>query len=261
MIYLDSKTGRKTIPFDTRDFVYGDDDPQLARSRHGSQGSVLDERGELWLPNGWVSHGVSRLPWWNSGTNLVHFFDRYRWELKWSLTLPEGAYNLANWSNMLVFRKSVEKDNKRTGILCGQLAGRNTPTWEFALPSDVPDVAVHTFDVIGPPIISRDFTYTVGQREIYVFGGGALFALDPNTGKTRWRHNISGDSALKKASLKMQYADVLETDDSLILSSDNILAKFSIKSPARISVIRNDLRDNPLPISCEGFIYCFTEGE
>jgi outer membrane protein assembly factor BamB len=259
VIFLDSKTGRTVAPFDTRDFVYGDDDPQLTRSRDGSQGSILDERGEIWLPNGWVSHGVSRLPWWNAGTNQIYFFDRYHWELKWSLTLPEGAYNLSHWSNVLVFRKGIKKDNKRIGILYGQPAGRNSPIWEFALPADVPDVSIRTFDVVGPPTISRDFTYTVGKQEIYVFGGGTLFALGPDTGKTLWRYNVSGDPALKKKSIQLDYADVLEMGDDLILSSGTTLARFNKKPRSAVAVIRNDLHDNPLPISCDGFVYCFTE--
>lgn len=198
MAFLDSNTGRAIAPFDTRDFVYGDDDPQITRSRYGSQGSALDERGELWLPNGWVSHGVSRLPWWNAGTNQIYFFDRYHWALQWSMTLPEGAYNLSHWNNILVFRKSVKKGNKRIGILYGQTAGQNLPMWEFSLPTDVPDMEVHTADVVGPPAISRDFVYDVGKQEIFVFGGGTLFALRPSTGKILWRHSISNDSVLKK---------------------------------------------------------------
>jgi len=166
---------------------------------------------------------------------------------------------LSHWNNMLVFRKSVEKDNKYTGILYGQPAGRDSPVWKFTLPADVPDVAIRTSDVVGPPTISRDFTYTVGKREIYVFGGGTLFALDPNSGKTNWRYVVSSDSTQKKKTIRLDYADVLEIGDDLILSSGSTLARFNKNTPSIIAVLRKDLHDNPLPISCEGFVYCFTE--
>src|SRR5436190_6061685 len=122
VVFLDSRTGKPVGPFDTRQFVYKDDDTQIGRSRRGSQGSVHEERSELLLPNGWVSFGVARLPWWNASTNNVYFFDRRTWDLKWTLTLPERADNLSHWRDILIFSKTRVEDGKFISHLYAQPA-------------------------------------------------------------------------------------------------------------------------------------------
>ncbi len=260
MVFLDSQKGRAAAPFDTRSFVHKDDDPLITRSRGGSQGSVLDERAELLLPNGWVSHGVSRLPWWNAGTNQIYFFDRYHWELQWSMTLPEGAYNLVNWSNVLVYYKWDRKGTNYLGTLYGQKAGNNVPAWKFTLPADVPDEVVPpAFDAPGPPGVSREFSYAVGEQAIFACGGGALFALEPGTGKILWRYSFANDPVLKTSSFNLNRADILELNDDLVLISGETLARFNKTSRLISAVLRKDIYYNPAPIVCGGFIYCFTQ--
>src|ERR1051325_7297278 len=47
VIFLNDKTGEVVKPFDTHQFIWPKQDPLIARSGHGSQGSVEEERGEL----------------------------------------------------------------------------------------------------------------------------------------------------------------------------------------------------------------------
>jgi hypothetical protein len=107
VVFLDAKTGKRTAPFDTRYFIWANDDPQITRSRHGSQGSVEEERCEISLPKGCRSRGVAGLSWRNAGGNDVYFFRGSR--MQWSMTLPEGAYNLSHWNEILVSVDTVKK--------------------------------------------------------------------------------------------------------------------------------------------------------
>jgi hypothetical protein len=261
VFFLDSKSGKPAAPFDTRDFVDWTHDPQLARSGLGSQGSVLEERCELHLPNGWISYGVARLRWWNAGSNKIHFFDSSKWELKWTLTLPEGAYNLAHWENLLVFYKGKEENHKRTGRLFGQLAGRPSPNWEFSLPREIADVTIRSPapDVVGPPVISRGFTYAIGDNEIYTFGNGALIALDPRNGKPLWRYGIARDPVIVKNVVHFDFAQIIVAEDNLLLVSQGAMVKFNKVSQPKAMVVRKDFHDGPMPVVAEGLLYCFTE--
>jgi hypothetical protein len=258
MVFLDSQTGKPVPPFDTRSFVYKDDDPQIGRSRLGSQGSVLEERSELSLPNGWISYGVARLPWWNSGSNKVYFFDRRSWDLKWTVTLPDGAYNLSHWQDILIFRKTKDENHKWTSHLYGQPAGSATPSWEFTLPKDIPDREAHASDVIGPPRICRDFSYTVGKQSILAFGNGTLLVLEPRSGKLLRRYSIPSEGGETKPK-RFEYAEIVETEANLFLASGNSLARVDESSKTKFSVVRSDLYDNPTPVSVGTVIYCFTQ--
>jgi outer membrane protein assembly factor BamB len=256
MVFLDSRTGKPMAPFDTRNFVYKDDDPQIRRSRLGSQGSVYEERSELLLPNGWVSYGVARLPWWNARSNNVYFFDRRTWDLAWTVTLPEGAYNLSHWRDILVFCKTRDENGKWTSRLYAQPAGSPVPTWEFTLPKDIPDRESETFDAPGPPKIVRAFSYTVGSRSVFAFGNGAVFALEPRSGKVLWRHVVR-DEKVKGDSFS--YGEVIETEANILLASGSVLARLDESSGGKLSVLRRDLYNGPTPVCVGTGVYCFTE--
>jgi len=254
MVFLDSSTGKPIPAFDTRLFVHKDEDPQIGRSRLGSQGSVLEERSELLLPNGWISYGVARLPWWNSRSNKVYFFDRRSWELKWTMILPEGAYNLSHWQDILIFRKTREENHRWTSRLYGQLAGSASPSWEFTLPKDIPDREARSPDVVGPPTICRDFSYTVGKQFAFAFASGNLFVIDPRSGKLSWRYS------LPQGNLKgFESAEVVETEANLVLATGTILARIDKSPKSKFSIFRNDLYDGPTPVSVGTLIYCFTQ--
>ena len=250
--FFDSQSGKAVTPFDMRRFIFPDDDPQTARSHSGSQGSVLDERAELILSNGWISYGVARLPWWNCGTNRIFFFDRRTWDLMWILTLPDGAYNLAHWHDVLIFRKYAQEKHKFVDHLYGQPAGSPAPAWEFILPTDIPDFEARAPDVIGSTIC-RTFAYAVGKQKIFVSANGVLFTLDPRNGKVISRYSIPQSPG------SFACADLLETDRNLVLTSGNFMAGFEETPKPRFSVICMNVFSEVSPISVSGSLYCFTQ--
>jgi hypothetical protein len=254
--FLSAKTGQTIPPFDTRDFIWPDQDPQIARSGNGSQGSVEDERSEISLANGWRSHGVAGLSWRNSGSNKVYFF--LRSQLQWTMTLPDGAYNLSHWNDILVFSRMTEEGNKIIDRLYAQPAGKTSTIWRFSLPSDIPDRRLVGPDVISDKIV-RGLTYMVGKSHVFAFGGGTLFALDPQTGKVIWRHSVSNDPIIKKNAVTMDSAYMMEGGSSLFLTYENTLVRFDLVSTNTAAVLRKDVFDGPLPIFVDGAIYCFTQ--
>ena len=135
VVFLSSETGDKVSPFDTRNFLHPEEDPLITRT--GSDGSMEEERSELSLPNGWRSHGVAGLAWRNSGKNSIYFFQGS--QLKWTMILPDGAYNLAHWKDILIYRRHTEDNKRITDTLYAYPAGRDSTTWSFALPNDIPD--------------------------------------------------------------------------------------------------------------------------
>lgn len=254
--YLDAKTGKKVKPFDTRHFIWSDDDPEIARSRYGSQGSVEEERCEISLPNGWRSHGVAGLSWRNAGSNNIYFFCGST--LTWSMILPEGAYNLSHWKDILIFRRNTEEGNRIIDRLHAQPAGQNSTSWVFALPEDLPDRKWGGADFISDKTY-RGFSHTVGKNAIFAFGGGTLFALDPRTGRLLWRHSVSGDPAVKNRDVFMDNAEIIEGEDRLILVSGNAMIGFDRRSESPMTVLRKDLYDGPSPVFVAGSVYCFTQ--
>src|SRR6185312_12267340 len=162
--FLDPKSGQKIPPFDTRAFVWPEDDPLIARS--GSSGSVEEERSEISLPNGWRSRGVAGLGWRNSGSNNIYFFQGSFW--KWSMTLPDGAYNLSHWNNILIYSRGTEQSNTLISTLYAQPAGSESTIWNFSLPSDIPSKPFASFDVFSDKMI-RSFSYSIGKKYIFTF--------------------------------------------------------------------------------------------
>lgn len=254
--FLNDKTGEAVKPFDTRQFIWSKQDPLIARSGHGSQGSVEEERRELSLPNGWRSHGVAGLSWRNAGENDICFFQATK--LKWTLTLPEGAYNLANWNNTLIYRRYTEEKNRVIDTLYAQSAGRDSTSWSFALPSDIPDQPMSAADFITDRT-HRGFTHAVGKDHIYTFGAGTLFILDPQTGKLLQRHTVSEDPVIKTDGLSIRSAEITESGGHLYLVTRKELIRFDLESNATAAVLRKDLHDGPLPLIYNGTAYCFTE--
>jgi outer membrane protein assembly factor BamB len=257
VLFLDAKTGRRVEPFDTLDFIYPNEDPQIARSRFGSQGSVEEERGEITLPNGWRSHGVAGLSWRNAGSNDIYFFEGSKME--WSMILPEGAYNLSHWNDILIYRRYTEEARRIIDRLYAQPAGQNSTIWVFALPKDLPDRPWGAADFISDKTV-RGFSYTVGKQTVFTFGSGTLFALDPKTGKLSWRYAVKDDPAVKKNALSsMDDAEIIEAESGLILFSEKTIVRFDQKPKPHATVLRNDLFDQPSPIVAGGSIYCFTQ--
>lgn len=258
VLYLDAKNGRAIAPFDTRDFDHKSEDPQVTRSQY-HDGSIHEERTEIELPNRWISYGLGRLRLWNSGTNKIHFFHKFSWDLQWTLTLPEGAYKLDHWQEMLIFRSTVgARSPLAVDMLHGQRAGRKAPDWKFTLPKDIPKRERETGG-IGPPAFARDFSYTVGNSDVFIFGNRVLFGLDPSTGKIRWRSALPAESPDRgEVTAPFEEGEVLELGDQLILFSENVLARFNKKTHA-ISILRKDLSDVSVQMVFDGSIYCFTD--
>lgn len=259
VVFLNAGNGQRVAPFDTRDFVWPDEDPQIARSGNGSggsQGSVEEERSELSLPNGWRSHGVAALSWHNAGSNDIYFFGRS--QLQWIMTLPEGAYNLSHWNNILVFSRVTEKGNKLIYTLYAQPAGKASAIWNFSLPPDIPDKNWGAADFLSDKMV-RGFSYAVGRKYVFAFGGGTLFALDPQTGKLKWRHSVSKDPVIKQNAVSIDSAEMIEGSAGLFLTSRNALIRFDLTSMSAVSVLRKDLYEGPSPIIVDGAIYCFTQ--
>jgi len=253
VVFLDSETGKPIAPFDTRNFVHKEEDPQIARS--SSHETEHDERSELLLPNGWVSQGAGRLPWFWNLSNKVHFFDCG--DLKWTVTLPEGTDELSHWRDILVFHKMRHEDRKRTSYLYGQPAGSPSPSWEFTLPNDIPDREGRASHVVGPRGILRDFSYTVGKQSVFVFGNGALFALEPRSGKVLWRHLVRDDRKEGKPH-SFDYGEIIEAEANILLASQNLLGRLDESSETKLSVLRRDLYEGLSPVSVGTVIFCFT---
>ncbi len=258
VVFLDPRNGSKVTPFDTRAFVFSKDDSQIARSGgYGSQGSVEEERSEITLPNGWRSKGIAGLSWRNAGSNHVYFLRKA--ELKWTMTLPDGAYNLAHWNEILIYKRSTEEGKRIISTLCAQPAGKETVIWRFTLPEDIPDRPFQSFDFTSDRTI-RFFSYLVGKNYVFAFGGGTLFALDPKTGGLLWRHSVAGDPVVRSHTLSMDSADIVENDGSLLLVSASTMLRFDLNSKTVAAVLREDLHQyGPSPIVANGAIYCFTE--
>jgi outer membrane protein assembly factor BamB len=256
VFFLNDKTGEAVKPFDTHQFIWPKQDPLIARSSHGSQGSVEEERGELSLPNGWRSHGVAGLSWRNAGENNICFFRATK--LEWTLTLPEGAYNLAHWNNILIYRRYTEGTKKIIDTLYAQPAGRDSTSWSFALPSDIPDRSMSGGDVITDRT-HRGFTHAVGKDHIYAFGAGNLFTLDPQTGQLLRRHTLSEDPVIKTNSVSIESAEMVESGGQLYFFTRNELVRFDLDSNSTAAVLRRNLYDGPLPLIYNGTAYCFTQ--
>jgi outer membrane protein assembly factor BamB len=235
--FLDMKTGKTVLPF-----------------------YLPVPSCELVLSNGWSSQGVTNLAWHNIGTNLIYFFDAHS-NMVWKMTLPEGAYNLANWHDVLVYSQYVEEHKNLVDHLFGQTAGKGNPIWEFILPNDIPSLDQIGGDFIGPKNYLRTFTYKVGKDSILVFGGGTLFSLAPTTGIVEWRSQVSSDTVVKRSKSKFNSAYVAEAGGDLLLLSDQTLLRFKKASRPVISLLRDDIDmdsfyQGKLPVYIDGKIYC-----
>jgi outer membrane protein assembly factor BamB len=263
VVFVDPESGKPVEPFDTREFIYSWQDPLVARSRWGSQGSVEDERGELRLPNRWRTKGVARLSWYNWGPNKIHFFSQTN-NLEWTMVLPHGAYNLANWRNILFYKQySEDKQANVTSDTLFAMRIRATNTlWSFQLPDDLPPRPIRGSDFITDQK-SRRFSHFVGKTNIFVFADETLFALSPETGKLEYRHKVSEDKVMKEGQVKMQDAEILEGDENLFLFSSHELSKhelvrFNRQTRSVDAIVRRDMYSNPLPVAAKGALYCFT---
>jgi len=254
VFFLDTKSGRKIPPFDTRDFIWSEDDPLVARS--GSSGSVEEGRSEFSLPNGWRSRGVAGLGWRNAGSNNVYFFKGSF--LMWSMTLPDGAYNLSHWNEILIYLGGTEQSNTLTSTLYAQPVGSGATIWNFRLPSDIPSRHFSGPDFSSDKMI-RNFSYSIGKKYIFTFGDGTLFALDPQTGKVLWRHKVSDDSVIKNDHISIEDAVVLEGSAGVFLFSGSTMVQFDLNSKSTAAVVRKNLYDGLRPILVDGAIYCFTQ--
>jgi outer membrane protein assembly factor BamB len=254
VFFFDTKSGQKISPFDTRDFIWPEEDPLIARS--GSQGSVNEERSEISLPNGWRSRGIAGLSWRNSGSNTVYFFQGSF--LKWAMTLPDGAYNLSHWKNILIYSRGTEQDKTLINTLYAQPVGSGSTIWNFSLPSDIPSKPWASGDFFSDKMI-RSFSYSIGKKYIFTFGGGTLFALDPQTGKVMWRHRMSDDSVIRDDHISIENAEILEGSAEVFLFSKNALVQFDLNSRSTAAVVRKNVYEGLKPIIVDGAIYCFTQ--
>ncbi len=270
VLFFDSASGKETPPFDTRDFVRTRDDGLLAVSPDGYS-SMLDERNELYLSNGWKSYGIKRLDW--DGVPTIHFFQAGSsqnsigtWKLVWTWTRPEGTQSITSWdSNILYIQYRMQND---TGVetLTTIRAGSENPVWKFELPAEVPTLEYFPL----PPDVPqkrRGFDYAVGEKSIFVFGNGFVFALDPETGAVKRKLDLNSTVVLKSASIKLQWATVQSAsdDNALVLGSEieqpNVLVNVVWKPTATVQILRRDLLDGRSAIAHGGSIYCFTAEE
>lgn len=258
VVFLDPKTGKPIPSFDTRHFAGRKEDPQIAYSGgYDRQESVEEERCEISLPNGWRSRGLVGLSWRNWGTNHVRFFRGPA--LQWTMILPHGAYNLAHWNDILIFRKYADEGNRIIDTLYAQAAGKEAMIWKFNLPKDIPDRPFESFDSKSDRTVNG-FSYLAGKNRVFVYSGGTLFALDPKTGALLWRHSLLLDPVVKDNALSMDSAEIIESDEGLLLASENVLIRFDLNSKTTVAVLRKNLnRYGVLPIVVGDAVYCFTE--
>jgi outer membrane protein assembly factor BamB len=258
-VFLNAKTGERITPFDTLAIPAPDDDPEFARSGLGTADSdeeKLDrDRSEIELPNGWRSHSFVNPSTQSEGSNSLYFFKGPK--LQWTMKLPQLAFVLSNWNDILVCGRQTKEGLKWVDTLYGQVAGTDSAIWEFRLPSDIPDRKMPPTDVLSDDV-SRMFTSLIGKTNIFVFGGGTLFAPDPQTGKLLWRHSVVDDADVKKNAVPLDNADMIQGDESLFLISEGALVRFDLGSKSATAVLRKDLCSSPLPIYIGGAIYCFT---
>ena len=217
---------------------------------------MREERSEISLPNGWRSKGLVDLPWRNDGSH-VRFLRNAK--LQWTMALPYGAYNLAHWNDILVFCQYTEEGKRNIDTLYAQPAGKETTTWKFTLPEDIPDEPFEDFDFRSDRTV-RSFSYLVGKEHVFAFGGETLFALDPQTGKLLWRRSVVIDP-LKKAKARMRgHVDLIESDRSLLLVSRSDMLRFDLDSKMVAAELRTNLHyPSALTIVACGAVYCFTE--
>jgi hypothetical protein len=128
----------------------------------------------------------------------------------------------------------------------------------FALPKDIPDRRWGGSDFISDKII-RSLSYVIGKNEIFAFGGGTLFALEPRTGKLLWRHAISDDPVVRNNAVSIDSAEMIEGEGQLFLISGSTMVRFDRKSNSTVAVLRKNLCEGPLPIVVGGSLYCFTQ--
>lgn len=270
--FFDSGSGKEAPAFDTRDFVGTRDDALLAVSSNGYS-SMLDERNELYLSNGWKSYGIKFISW--DGVRTIRFFQAGRpmnqdpigtWREVWTWTLPDGVDRIASWqSNILHVRFRMEKD-VAIETLVAIKAGNDRPLWKFELPTTVPSVEDEPLPP-GKPMMRRGITYAVGEKSIFVFGNGFLFVLDPETGSLKRELEVAAAVALKDVSFKLNWAAVHSAGDSnTVLASDNpetpnLLVNVGWTPTATVQLLRSDLLDGSSVIAHNGSIYCFTAEE
>jgi hypothetical protein len=268
--FYDSNSGREAPPFDTRDFVYTRDDPILTVSR-SRYSSMLDERNELNLSNGWRSFGMKRLNW--DAVPTVHFFQAESsakqgraglWEIAWVWNRPQGAEDLsASGTNILYVQYRMEGELAIATLIALQ-AGTEKIVWTFKLPDEVP--ALMDEDTLPPdvPRLRRAFHYAVSAESIFVFGNGFLFALNPATGAVKWKHGINGSRSLRTAAVALNHALVLPAGGDRVallgvrMEASNPLVSVTGGRNEVVKILRSDLDFARHAVAHDGSIYCFT---
>ncbi len=250
VMFIDSQTGRSTAPFDTHDYTFDYDDPLLVWS--GRPQAVLDPRSELRLSNDWVSHGLGALPLWSAGSNTIHFTDS-RLQPVWALHLPEGAYNLTSWRDILSFVGwGASKEGGRK--LYAQRAGEDSVLWEFTPFKDVvgaSDRGRALFAQVGLRVFP-------GNQELFAVSSGHIFALEPASGKVLWTYAVNTDPIIRKEGAIFLSMELLDSGEHLFLTSDHLMVKFSKSEKKVEQVFLRDVLSFPEPFLSEGFVHCFT---
>lgn len=271
--FFDSETGKEVPAFDTRDFVRTRDDNLLAASRH-AYSSMLDERNELYLSNGWKSYGMKRLSW--DGVRTVHFFQAGKpiyqspigsWEIAWVWTRPEGADDIRAWESNILYVQHRMDGETAVETLIAIKAGDERPIWKFELPRDVPAVLDTSILLPDVPTMRRSLDYAVTKKTIFVYSNGYLFALNPNTGMVTRKVEVSSTLSLKSPTAIMNRAEIHVADDSHVfivgslLEQPNLLVSVTLGSTYVVRVVRDDLLDARSAIAHGGSIYFFTAEE
>lgn len=266
--FLSSDTGEAVPAFDTRRFLSRPGDPLLSQSL-STAASFLDEREEIYLSNGWMSRGVPRLSM--GDVDRIYFFttppreDPAAGAAVWTLNLPGRLEILKAWHDTVLYLHTRYEVDVATSTLVATRAGDSRPAWRFELPASVPTmIPLNRLPMDRGP--SREFSYSVGEASIFVFGNGVLFALDPATGKTRWSKDVAQDPGIVATGKPLLHGSVqvVSPGDRVILSSRSLIGPDLLVSvPAGGSgacrVLRTDLHDGSMLAAYDGFVYCFTE--
>lgn len=271
--FFDSETGKEVPAFDTRDFVRTRDDNLLTASRH-AYSSMSDERNELYLSNGWKSYGMKRLSW--DGVRTIHFFQAGKpiyqdpigsWEVVWVWTRPEGADDIRAWESNILYCQHRMDGETAVETLVAIRAGAERPIWKFELPRDVPAVLDTSGIWPDEPRMRRSLDYAATKKNIFVYGNGYLFALDPNTGVATRKVEVSSALNLQNPSAIMNRAEVHVADDEHVfivgslLEQPNLLVSVTLGATPTVKLVREDLLDARSAIAYGGSIYFFTAEE
>jgi hypothetical protein len=258
--FFDSRTGAKVPPFDTQVWDSTDRDPQLGASGYRDYGPTGDPRSRIELPNGWKSDGIMKSD--EQQVGFLDFYDDYG-AFKWRLAFETGDHErigpILTWSNIIIFQRTVRDGGTiLVSHLFGQLAGQSEPAWEFVLPEDVPTADMNGGDVLCEKCM-RSFSCALSRTNIFIYGSGTLFSIDPATGKTIWRHTVSADAVIlqsKDPSLLIN-AEIIDAGDAILLDSWRWLIRFDKQSRKTTAILRSDLSFDPSPLYVQDSLFCF----